>query len=152
MAPLSSQPRLLVSTVIAMSLLLSTLALVVCAFFGEVCFAQNDTFITTLLSGLDQLGMTNFTGVVRQVQADTTQPTFFLSLSDSSTPKTLFIPINEACKFQFMPVIKSRVDASIQSSNRMRTFSATRTRQTTQDFSPPSCYTTFFLELGHQAI
>lgn len=81
-----------------MSLLLSILALVVCIFFSEVALAQDDVFIGSFLSGLDSIGLTNFTSIVRQVQADSTQPTWFLSVSDSSSPKTIFAPDNDACK------------------------------------------------------
>ena len=88
------RPHLLVS---AMSFLLTLCTLVVFACFGRVCLAQDDTFIQMLLSYLDSLQLTNFTSVVRQVQADPTQTTFFTTISDSSTPKTLFVPNNDAC-------------------------------------------------------
>lgn len=64
---------------------------------GHVVLAQNQTFITGLLANLDAQGLTNFTSVVRQVQSDTSEIAYFLSLSDSSSPKTLFVPNNDAC-------------------------------------------------------
>ncbi|PSR75400.1 hypothetical protein PHLCEN_2v9158 [Hermanssonia centrifuga] len=61
-----------------------------------VAQAQNQTFITGLLANLNGLGLTNLTNVMTQVQADANQIAFFLSLSDSSTPKTFFAPNNAA--------------------------------------------------------
>ncbi|THG96409.1 hypothetical protein EW026_g5412 [Hermanssonia centrifuga] len=63
---------------------------------GHVVLAQNQTFITGLLANLDAQGLTNFTSIVRQVQSDTSEIAYFLSLSDSSSPKTLFVPNNDA--------------------------------------------------------
>ncbi|KAJ3528385.1 hypothetical protein NM688_g8006 [Phlebia brevispora] len=79
-----------------MSLLFTVFALVVCAVFHEVARAQEDGIISQLLSGLDTINCTNFTAIVRQVQADTTQPTFFSLISDTSTPRTLFVPDDTA--------------------------------------------------------
>ena len=86
------------SDIDAMSLSFMISALVVCAIFAEVAFAQDDDFVSSLLSNLDSIGLTSFTDIVRQVQADTSETTFFLSISDSSTPVTLFVPDNDACK------------------------------------------------------
>lgn len=61
--------------------------------------AQNQTFINALLANLNGLGLTNFTSIIKQTQPDSSQIAFFLSLSDSSTPKTLFAPNNQACMF-----------------------------------------------------
>ena len=73
-------------------------ALVVCAVFSGVVGAQDDQLVGVLLENLDSYGLTNFTALVRAVQADPTQPTFDISISDFSTPKTLFIPNNAACE------------------------------------------------------
>lgn len=72
--------------------------LALCAAWANVVFAQNVTFMNNLLSGLDQIGFTNFTAVVRQVTNDGLL-TFAQTLSDASTPKTIFVPNNDACEW-----------------------------------------------------
>lgn len=72
--------------------------LAVCAVAATVAMAQNQTFISGLLSNLNSQGLTNFTNIIQQIQADSNQIAFFLSLSDSSSTKTLFAPTNDACE------------------------------------------------------
>ena len=58
----------------------------------------NDALFNSLLEGLDNLGFTNFTAVARQVTSDPQEITFALTLVDTTSPKTLFVPNNGACK------------------------------------------------------
>ncbi|KAJ3535182.1 hypothetical protein NM688_g7014 [Phlebia brevispora] len=67
-----------------------------CALTASVAVAQNQTFINGIISNLNGLGLTNFTQIIKQIESDTDQIAFFLSLSDASTPKTLFAPNNDA--------------------------------------------------------
>lgn len=60
--------------------------------------AQDGAYLDALLTGLDVLGLTSFTSVVRQVDSDPSQPIFSLSLSDFTIPYTLFVPDNDACE------------------------------------------------------
>ena len=69
-----------------------------CAVAASLTMAQNQTFINELISTLDSQGLTNFTTIIQQAQVDSNQIAFFLSLSDSSSPKTLFAPNNDACE------------------------------------------------------
>lgn len=98
--------------------------------------AQNATFINILLGGLDDLGLTKFTSVVRQVNADPAQITFSLSLSDSTTPKTLFVPNNDACEFSL--ILRRMLSDYAQSLTQMSTLMTTPIARTTQDSFPLS--------------
>lgn len=73
--------------------------LVWCSVLVNLVWAQDVTFFNDLLDGLDQLGLTNFTTIVRQV-TDGEQIPFAVTVSDASSPKTLFVPSNVACEFQ----------------------------------------------------
>ena len=73
-------------------------ALVVCAVCSMLVGAQDGDFVETMLSVWDGQGFTEFSSMVRAVQADPTQTAFFDSISNTSTPMTLFIPTNDACK------------------------------------------------------
>ena len=53
--------------------------------------------LTELLDFLDYVGYTNFTAVVRQVNADPEQAAFASAIADTSSDHTLFVPNNDAC-------------------------------------------------------
>ena len=73
--------------------------LALCAAWADLVAAQafNVTFVNDFLRTLDSMGFTNFTTLVAQVTNDGAT-SFATYLSESSTPKTLFVPNNDACE------------------------------------------------------